>query len=318
LERAPDCRIALPELDKNDYDHGLSLATITAAGSLSVLIPPSMPIVTFCLITSVSVGASLMTGMITGILLMIVMIVFIKIYTLIKPGKVPPRDRSKVPAAEKVKSLRLLIPIIVLFALIVGGCFAGWFPATVGGAVGFVAVFIYAIFKRDVSMKKMMKALWEGLKGFGSMYMLIVAGQVFGRLVTLSGLAATVAKFIGSLNILPFFVFLAVVVFYTFCGMLMDCLSVIIITVPIIFPVLKGLGYHELILVMLLVFTMEVANLTPPVGLSVFYVADCTHESPTFIFKNVVKFFLLDIGFILFLSIFPDVVLWLPRLCGYS
>ena len=141
---------------------------------------------------------------------------------------------------------------------------------------------------------------------------------MFGRVISMSGLAATIANLIGRIHVAPFFIFLLVVAFYTFCGMFMDCLSIIIITVPIVYPILTGLGYHPLILVMLLVFTMEVANLTPPVGLSVFYVANCTHESPSFIFKNVVKFFVLDIAIILLLALFPDLVLWLPRLLGYA
>lgn len=310
-------RIALPELDKHNYDHGLSLATITAAGSLAVLIPPSMPIITFCLLTSVSVGAALMTGLACGVMMALLMIIFLKIYGLIFPNKIPPRDHTKVSARERLNSLKLLVPILLLFSLIVGGCFFGWFPATVGGAVGFVAVLIYAIASR-MPPKKIAKSIWEGLKGFGSMYMIIVAGQMFGRVVTMSGLAASIANFIGGLHVAPFVIFLMIVLFYTFCGMFMDCLSIIIITVPIVFPILRGLGYHELILVMLLVFTMEVANLTPPVGLSVFYVANCVKESPTFIFKNVAKFFVLDIAVILILALFPELVLWLPRLMGYA
>ncbi len=310
-------KIALPELDKNHYDHGLSLATITAAGSLAVLIPPSMPIITFCLLTSVSVGAALMTGLACGVMMVIIYIVFLKIYGVVRPSTIPPRENVKIPMMEKVKTLKLLLPILLLFALIVGGCFAGWFPATVGGAVGFVAVLIYA-FASHMPPKRIAANIWAGLKGFGSMYMIICSGQMFGRVVTMSGLAASIANFIGKLDIAPFFVFLMVVLFYTFCGMFMDCLSIIIITVPIVYPILTGLGYHPLILVMLLVFTMEVANLTPPVGLSVFYVANCTHESPSFIFKHVAKFFVLDIVIILLLALFPDLVLWLPRLLGYA
>lgn len=196
-------RIALPELDKNNYNHGLSLATITAAGSLAVLIPPSMPIITFCLLTSVSVGAALMTGLACGVMMAVIMILFLKVYGLVRPGMIPPKSGEKVPFKEKVSTLKLLLPILLLFALIVGGCFAGWFPATVGGAVGFVAVLLYAVLIK-MPPKQILGNIWTGLKGFGSMYMIIVSGQMFGRVVTMSGLAAKIAGWIGGANIAPF------------------------------------------------------------------------------------------------------------------
>lgn len=309
-------RIALPELDKQGYDRGLALGTITCAGTLSVLIPPSMPIITFCLLTSVSVGAALMTGLATGIIFAIVMIAVLHVYTAIKPSKIPPPDTTKVPVKEKIGTLKLLLPIVLLFAVIVGGSFMGWFPATVGGAVAVVVVLIYAVVKR-MPAKTILKTIWTGLQSFGNIYLIVISGQMFGRLVALSGLAGTIADWISNVGLAPYAVFCLVVAFYLFCGMFMDCMSIIIITVPIVFPVLTGLGYHELLLVMLLVFSMEVANLTPPVGLAVFHVANCTGESTSFIFKNVTKFFIMDLAIILVLALVPDVLLWLPRLMGY-
>ena len=309
-------RIALPELDKHGYDRGLSLGTITCAGSLSVLIPPSMPILVFALMTNVSVGNALVAGISTGILFAAFMLIMLNVIIRIKPGLVPPKSTEKVTLKEKITTLKLLLPILLLFALVVGGSFLGWFPATVGGAVAFVAVFIYAVCKR-MTFKKIWLSIWDGLKGFGNVYFIVIAGTLFGRVITMSGLADTVASFIISLNVTPFVVFLMVILFYMFCGCFMDCLSIIIITVPIVYPVLTGLGYDPIVLVMLLVFAMEIANLTPPVGLSVFYVANATGESPTFIFKNVVVYFIMDLVFVLLFALVPDIILWLPRLVGY-
>ena len=309
-------RIALPEMEKEGYDRGLSIGTIAGAGSLSVLIPPSMPVLTFCLITNVSIGAALMLGLVTGILFAIIYILFVKVYIRIRPNTVPPKSNEKVPMREKVQSLKLLIPIILLFALIVGGSFVGWFPATVGGAVAAVVVMIYALIKKTPP-KKIFRVVWEGVRSFGNMYMIIIAGQMFGRLVALSGLASAIAKFIAGTGLPAFAIFCLIVLFYLFCGMFMDCLSIIIITVPIVFPVMTSMGYHELILVMLLIFAMEIANLTPPVGVGVFYVADATKESPAFVFKSVTKFFLLDLGIILFIAAVPQSVMWFVHLMGY-
>lgn len=309
-------RIALPELDRHGYDRGLSLGTITCAGSLSVLIPPSMPILVFALMTGVSVANALVAGISTGVVFAILMLIVVNVIMVLHPEKIPPRSTEKVPMREKLATLKLLLPILGLFALVVGGSFAGWFPATVGGAVAMTAVLIYAICIR-MPFKRIWHCVWDGLQGFGNIYLIVIAGTMFGRVITLSGLATTVANWITSLDVAPFVVFLMVILFYMFCGCFMDCLSIIIITVPVVYPVLTGLGYEPIVLVMLLVFAMEIANLTPPVGLSVFYVANAVNESPAFIFRNVVVYFLMDLAFVLLFALVPDIIMWLPRLLGY-
>ena len=309
-------RIALPELDRHGYDRGLSLGTITSAGSLSVLIPPSMPILVFSLMTGVSAGTALITGFSTGILFAVSMIILLAVLKRVRPDKIPPRDETKIPMREKLGTLKLLIPILLLFALIVGGSFAGWFPATVGGAVAMVAVLIYAICKR-MSFKRIWSSIWDGLQGFCNVYLIVIAGSMFGRVIALSGLADTVAGWIAASNLSGYGVFCLVILFYMFCGCFMDCLSIIIITVPIVFPVLTSMGFDPIVLVMLLVFAMEIANLTPPVGMSVFYVANATNESTGLIFKNVVPYFIMDLGLVLLFGAVPGLILWLPRLLGY-
>ena len=309
-------RIALPELNRHGYDKGLSLGTITASGTLSVLIPPSIPIITFCLLTEVPIGAALVTGVSSGILFALLMFGMIAVYTRLHPEKIPPRDETKVPFREKVATLKLLAPIFCFFALIVGGSFAGWFPATTGGGIACCAVLIYALCKR-MSLKTILKSVWNGLQGFGNVFVIVAGGQMFGRLVSMSGLAKTAVSFIETGHFAPYLVFTFVVIFYLFCGCFMDCLSIIIITVPIVYPMLSALGFHDLIIVMLLVFSCEVASLTPPVGVAVFHVANCTKESTGFIFKNVVKFFLLDLSIIFIIAAFPNLILWLPKLMGY-
>lgn len=309
-------RIALPELDRHGYDRGLSLGTITCAGSLSVLIPPSMPILVFALMTGVSVGKAMVAGISTGIVFAVLMLIMVHIIIAVQPHKVPPRSTEKVPAKEKLASLKLLLPILALFALVVGGSFAGWFPATVGGAVAMVVVLIYGICIR-MPLKDIWHCIWEGLHGFANIYLIIISGTMFSRVITLSGLAETVANWIASIGAAPFVVFLMVILFYMFCGCFMDCLSIIIITVPVVYPLLTGLGYDPIVLLMLLVFAMEISNLTPPVGLSVFYVANAVNESTAFIFKNVVVYFITDLVFVLLFALIPDIIMWLPNLLGY-
>jgi tripartite ATP-independent transporter DctM subunit len=310
-------RIALPELRKANYDETLSIGTITSAGSLSVLIPPSVPIIAFCLLAGVSIGQALMTGISAGILFAVLTMLLIVVIGLVQPKKIPPRSSERVSVWEKVKTLRLLLPIAVLFALIVGGSFAGWFPSTVGGAVAVVAILVYAVAKRT-RPKIVWRGLIEGVLSFAGVYLIIIAGQFFSRFVTVTGMADAISDYIASVQMAPFGVFMLVFVFYLFCGCFMDALSIIIITVPVVFPVLTGVGYHELVLVMLLVFSMEIASLTPPVGVGVFFVAQVTKMPVSRVFRGVAPFFVLDAFMVMIIALFPDLILWLPRLLGLT
>jgi TRAP-type C4-dicarboxylate transport system permease large subunit len=213
--------------------------------------------------------------------------------------------------------LKLLLPIIALFALIVGGSFLGWFPATVGGAVAVVAILAYCAFKR-MPIKAVFSGIMEGVSSFANVYLIIVGGQFFSRFVTVTGLADSISRGIAAVNMPPYLVFCLVFLFYLFCGCFMDCLSIIVITVPVVFPVLTAIGFHELVLVMLLVFAMEIASLTPPVGLGVFYVANATKMPVSQVFKGVTPFFIMDVALVLIIAAFPDLILWLPKLMGYA
>lgn len=310
-------KIALPELRKANYDETLSVGTITCAGSLSVLIPPSVPIISFSLLAGVSIGKALVVGISTGIVFAILMMLMIVVIGIIQPHKIPPKETEKVPMKEKLKTLTLLLPIFALFALIVGGSFLGWFPATVGGAVAVVAILLYCFAKR-LPLKGIFQGIMEGTSSFANVYLIIVGGQFFSRFVTVTGLADSISRGIASVNMPPYLVFCLVFVFYLFCGCFMDCLSIIVITVPVVFPVLTALGFHELVLVMLLVFSMEIAALTPPVGLGVFYVANATKMPVSQVFRGVAPFFVMDVVLVLIIAAVPDLILWLPRLLGYA
>ena len=188
------------------YDETLSIGTITCAGSLSVLIPPSVPIISFSLLAGVSIGKALVCGISTGIVFALLMMLMIVIIGAVKPSLIPARETTKVPMREKIGTLKLLLPIIALFALIVGGSFAGWFPATVGGAVAVVAILIYCIARR-LPAKEIFAGIMEGTSSFANVYLIIVAGQFFSRFVTVTGLAESISLGIATVNMSPYLVF---------------------------------------------------------------------------------------------------------------
>ena len=286
-------RLAMPELEKAGYSRKYSLGCVAASGALSTLIPPSMGIIMFCLVAPVtmSVGTALMGGIIPGIITAVALCVTVRIIGLVKPGSIPPGGGPKIPVSEKMKSLRLLIPILCLFGLIIGGTFAGWFTATVGGAVGAVAVCIYALCKK-MSLKQLGACMVDAAVMEAGIFPIIVGGQIFSKFISDTGLADYLSAAIASVHAPRFIIFLLVILLYVFCGCVMDIMSIIIITVPVVFPILTGMGYSPYALVIALCFVAEIAGLTPPIGMNVFATANALRINPSEIFKGVVPYFI--------------------------
>ena len=310
-------RLAMPELEKAGYNRKYSLGCVAASGALSTLIPPSMGIIMFCLVAPVtmSVGTALMGGIIPGIITAVALCVTVRIIGLVKPGSIPPGGGPKIPVSEKLKSLRLLIPILCLFGLIIGGTFAGWFTATVGGAVGAVAVCIYALCKK-MPLKQLGACMVDAAVMEAGIFPIIVGGQIFSKFISDTGLADYLSAAIASVHAPRFIIFLLVILLYVFCGCVMDIMSIIIITVPVVFPILTGMGYSPYALVIALCFVAEIAGLTPPIGMNVFATANALRINPSEIFKGVVPYFICEIALVLLIGLFPQIVTFLPTLMG--
>lgn len=310
-------RLAMPELEKAGYSRKYSLGCVAASGALSTLIPPSMGIIMFCLVAPVtmSVGTALMGGIIPGIITAVALCVTVRVIGLVKPGSIPPGGGPKIPVSEKMKSLRLLIPILCLFGLIIGGTFAGWFTATVGGAVGAVAVCIYALCKK-MPLKQLGACMVDAAVMEAGIFPIIVGGQIFSKFISDTGLADHLSAAIASVHAPRFIIFLLVILLYVFCGCVMDIMSIIIITVPVVFPILTGMGYSPYALVIALCFVAEIAGLTPPIGMNVFATANALRINPSEIFKGVVPYFICEICLVLLIGLFPQIVTFLPTLMG--
>jgi tripartite ATP-independent transporter DctM subunit len=321
-------KMALPELKKLGYDESYSLGCICSAGALSSLIPPSMAIITFCLMApspiafngknmTLSVGAALSGGIIPGILTALALCVTVRIVGRVKKGTIPQGGGPKVPMKEKLHSLLFLLPILALFGLIIGGTMAGWFAATIGGAIGAVATCIYAAVKR-IPIKKVLECLREAAIMEGAIFPIILSGSIFSKFIAASGVASWLAKLIGELQAPGFVVFTIIIVFYIFCGCVMDMMSMIIITTPVVFPVLAGLGFNPYVVVIALVLMMEIASITPPIGMNVFTTSNALRVSPAKIFKGVLPFFICELCMVFLIALFPKLVTLLPGLLNYT
>lgn len=310
-------KLAMPELEAAGYSRKYSLGCITASGALSTLIPPSMAIIMFCMISPISmnVGTCLMCGIGPGLFTAVALAATVLLISVFSKGSIPPGGGPKVSVSEKLKSLTLLIPILCLFGLIIGGTFAGWFTATVGGAIGAVAVTVYALVKR-IPLKRIAWNMWDSACMEAGVFPIIVAGQLFGSFISATGLASNLAKMIASINAPPFLIFCLVLLLYIFCGCCMDVVSIIIITVPVVFPVLNAIGYSPYVLVIVLCFVCEIAGLTPPIGMNVFATSNALRISSNEIFAGVVPYFVCEIAVVLLIALFPQIALALPAALG--
>jgi tripartite ATP-independent transporter DctM subunit len=307
-------KIAMPELRRAKYDESLSMGCIVASGCLDNLIPPSMAIIIFCvLVGNLSIGRALMSGLGPAILLMVLLCAMIYAIARFQPRKIPPVGDVHYSWKERAASLKLLIPILAFFVLVIGGTFWGIFPATVGGAIGSVILFVYGLFRR-VPVRKMIKATWEACVMNAGFFPIIIAGTMFSRFVALSRLPFHLNEWFVSINMPPFAVFLIVLVFYVFMGCIMDIASIIIITIPVIFPLLEGLGFDPYMLVIVLVFVGEMAGLTPPIGMNVFATATALRVDPGLIFRGVWPFFLMEFAAAILIAAVPVIVTFIPDL----
>ena len=309
------CKIAMPELVKHGYDKSLSMGCITASGALDSLIPPSMPIIIFCVLTNYSIGRSLIAGIGPAIFLMVLLWCVIYVLHRVWPTKVPGAAALTITWMDRLKSLKLLLPVAIFFILIIGGTYWGWFSATVGGAIGSMILIIYGLF-RGVSLKYMIKATWEACVMNAGFFPIIIAGTMFSRFIALSRLPDHLADWITTVNVPHYAVFLIVLVFYVFCGCIMDIASILIITIPVVVPLLVGVGYDPYVIVIILVFVGEMAGLTPPIGMNVFAVANALRVDPGVIFKGIWPFFIVEFIVALILPMVPQITTWLPNILG--
>jgi C4-dicarboxylate transporter, DctM subunit len=311
---ALNVKVALPELLKYKYDKQFSLAAIATSGILDTLIPPSTGVLIFCLLTNLSIGRALVAGIVPGIVLTLIFFITIWVYAKIYPDRLPPADPNiKVTWKEKFSALGSIWPILFLFLVIIGGIYLGIFPPTVGGAVGCVVCIIYAITHR-VSWKKIFNSFWDMVLINGQIFVLVISGFIFSRLISISGLTDVLISFVENINAPPLLVMLIVMILFILISFPLDLMPLLIITLPIFFPLLTGIGFNPFVICVAFLLLGTLGELTPPIGMSVFVTASLAKVSPAYIYKSVTLWFVITFIFMWIVILFPPLTTWLPDL----
>ena len=305
--------VAIPEMKKYRYDHRLSMGCVAAGGTLGILIPPSIGFVIYGILTEVSIGKLFMAGFIPGVLLASIFIIAVYVQCKVNP-EMGPRG-LKATWKEKIKSLAGTWGMLLLFVIVMGGIYMGVFTPTEAAGVGAFGAFIFALLKGRINMKSLIQCLMDTGKTTAMIFLIIIGANIFSTFLGLARLPMGLADFIAALALPKTIILIGIILIFIALGCVMDCYAIMILTVPIIFPVIEALQFDPIWFGVIMVIVLEMGLITPPVGLNVFVLKAAAPDVPlTTIFKGIWPFLLSALIAIALLLIFPRIALFLPSL----
>jgi tripartite ATP-independent transporter DctM subunit len=302
-------RVALPEMEQNGYAKSLAAGTLAAGGTLGIMIPPSIALLLYALITEQSVGDMFIAGIIPGLLGLVLYCITIAIVVSLKPDLA--RAGEKTSFVEKVLGLKGLIPFSIIFATIIGGIYAGFFTPTEAASVGAAGTLVIALF-RGMGIEEFWASVKETLLMSSMIFFMIIGAEIFGYFLSVSRISFSLVEFVDSLQLSPYWVLIFVLLLFVILGCVMDSLAMLLLTVPVVYPLIEAAGFHPVWFGIVAVITVELGLMTPPVGMNVFVIKSVApHISLQEIFKGVVPFVLADIVRLALIIIFPVLALGL-------
>jgi tripartite ATP-independent transporter DctM subunit len=309
-------RITLKELGARGYDRDLAMGSLAGAGTLGILIPPSIPMIVYGVLTGVSILQLFVAGIVPGLLLAASYMIYIGARAVLRHEAIPGEDRH-YSMRDRIAGLVYLMPTVLLIAFVIGSMYAGFAGPSEAAAVGVLGALIIAAGDRSLAFSNLRQAALATVRT-SSMIGFILAGALFlSKAMTFLGLPAMAATGIAGLGLGPYGLIAILLIFYIILGMFLDGLSIIALTLPITFPVVIGAGFDPVWFGIFLVIVIEMSAVTPPVGFNLFVVQAMTGETVARIARAALPFFLLMVLLVGFLTAFPGVVTFLPRL-AYS
>jgi tripartite ATP-independent transporter DctM subunit len=304
-------RIAIPELLRYKYQPGLAAAVVAAGGTLASLIPPSAIMVVYGVITETSIGGLLLAGFIPGAISAVVYASTILVRFWLNPKLGEPI--AGIGWEERFRTLPDVMPIIFVIGVVLGGMYTGWATPTEVGALGAFIIFVMALLKKSLSGKGLIESLIDTAKLSVMIFSIVWGVLIFVRFLAFAGVSATFSDWIVALGVSPYLVLLFVIVLYIVLGMFMDGIGMLLLTLPVISPVMTKLGFDPIWFGIIVVKMVEVGLLTPPVGLNCYVVAGVRPDIPLQqIFRGVWPFVIADLLCVALFVAFPGIVTWLP------
>jgi C4-dicarboxylate transporter, DctM subunit len=307
--------VVLPEMKKYKYHDGLATGTLAAGGTLGILIPPSIYLVIYGMLTEQSIGKLFLAGFIPGILQAGLFIIAIGVMCYRNPQMGPAGPSSSW--MEKIKSLKGVWIVVLLFLLVIGGINLGWFSPTEGAGIGAMGAFLFALARGKMGKTAIKESLVETIKTSGMIFFVLLGAMILGYFFAVTRLPNEISNAVAALHVSRYVIWFFIVVIYLFLGCIMDSMAMILLTVPILFPLMcgqGGLGFDPIWFGIMVVIVIEMGLITPPVGINVFVIKGMATTVPTStIFKGILPFLIMDIFEIGILTAFPVIATWLPE-----
>ncbi len=305
--------VALPEMKKYKYDAGLAAGCIAVGGGLGILIPPSVILVIYGILTEQSIGKLFLAGFLPGLLQAILYAGTIYILCKRNPALGQPGPRFNVK--DKMASLRGTWGVLVLFLVVIGGIYLGILTPTEAAGVGAFGAFLFALGRRKVTWKNFRRSLIETSETTAMCFAILIGALILGYFLALTRLPFTLSAFIAELALNPYIVMSSIILLYFLLGTIMSSMAMIVLTVPIFFPVVTALGFDPIWFGIIIVTVNEVGAITPPVGINVFVIQGVAKNIPMYtIFRGIVPFLYADVVFVILITVFPQIVLLLPNM----
>lgn len=304
--------VALPEMKRFKYEDALATGCIAAGGTLGILIPPSTVMIIYGILTELPIAPLFIAGIAPGVLLTLLFILAVFIMTKIKPKLGPPGPTFTLK--EKIYSLKDTWSILTLFLLVIGGLYTGWFTPTEAAGVGAFGAFVITIVKKKLTWLNLTESLSQTIRTTAMVFLILIGAHIFGYFLTISQIPDQLSILASEAGLNRYIVLAILILFYIVLGCFMEGLAIMVLTIPIVFPLILDLGFDPIWFGVIITLVMEMSLITPPVGINVFVISGIAKDVPMYtIFRGVLPFWVAMLVLIILLILFPQLALFLPQ-----
>ena len=309
-------KVAMPQMRKFNYQDSLATGAIAAGGTFGILIPPSVVLVIYGIMTSTDIGELFMAGVVPGIIGIISYVIVIAIITHFKRDIGPPGERASW--LSRFRALRNVWGVLLLFIIVIGGIYVGFFTPSEAAGVGACAAFFFALGRGTLTWKTFFELLSDSVQTTAMLFFILMGALIFSNCINETGMPETLLEWVKGFNAHPIAVVFAIMLVYIILGAVLDSMAMLLLTIPLFFdPVVNGLNLDPVWFGIIVVVVTEISLITPPVGMNIFVINTVLPDVNTgTIFRGVTPFWIMDIIRLIILVFFPAITLFLPRMMG--
>lgn len=305
-------RISLPELKSRGYDDSISIGSLAGAGTLGLLIPPSIVMIVYAVAAQVSIIRLFVAGIMPGLLMMLLFSGYIAIWSLLHPNR-SPKQTEQISLKEKLARLRLLLPVVLLIIAIIGSIYAGIATATEAAVLGVIGSLVIAALGGSLNWETLSKSLMGAVRTSCMISFILIGASYLTSAMSFTGLPANLAAWIGSIGLSQYGLIFVLTIFFILLGAFLDGISLVVLTTSILMPTVLAAGIDPIWFGVYLILTVEMAQITPPIGFNLFVLQSITGKNLFELIRYAFPFFLLLVVATALVTMFPEIVLFLPK-----